>query len=1052
MEAGDVVPDASHNALCSPYRLLDRAQFTQVFFTSGVHFRFHYTVLDLVILFISTVQWICPKCDSINCDSFTFHSYELSCSNYYSPLSEDNTTIDSISSHPLVFSPLRASSPRDSSPRLPQTRSYRRNKTTSKNTSNPQPPHTPPSSDSSHPQQHPPPPPPPPQIQHATSTSTGHSHHTPAADKPCSDSSNVYGLPKKSNLRILTLNCQRILGKTAELAAALKYLKPDIVCGTESWLHGIKPGANPSPDHVKSSEVFPEEYNVFRKDRNCLGCGIFILIHKSLTAVEQPELSTDCEILWAKLKLQNRKYLNVGCFYMPHRNKHDMEQLDKSLNLLTQNGKKDCPIVLAGDFNCPHINWINHTTHSTGKDNDIQQSLVDIMQSSTLTQVHHSPTRFMNILDLIFFSNPSLVKSSVSVPGISNHEMILHIKQTAQTSPARSLQDMDPPESSACPTRVETEASGQGPSAEDLRSLALTYRKPLVTIMQPLHVFLRAKFCEPDSLAMQEKLLDLHDRPVEASEQFLNWLLDEQDRSPEDLMARWYLFRRALSELHPILCEIVFDNTYDPKVLDYQLRLLNFFVDEFTEQVTPLDLVPSLYSKNLMSVESIERLQSLNDTKSRTLATIFMVCNIHRVHADWYHAFLELLVEKDYGDLVEKVDDKAYAKIMKKMASKSEAEPQTSCAQEALLEVEGAAYDPRPVTYAAAPPSDRSDEPSEQLSPSPQQKDNAEFTPADDAEETELKSFLRSNSSTESAITLQAGEEAEEEEDSDDFHSCDGCDSDDDLDLTPGNVGVAWNDPGSNASPDHGRQNIDVCSGDSNNRQRTLERKELQGKNIQLGEERCTASDNSNEDWVNPKGGEENKEVQPEPLELRPYQLELAREGLAGKNAIVVAPTGSGKTHVALKIIQSHLQQKGAGVRKVVFLVNQVALAQQQYEACLVYLTPLRVKLVTGNAGVAATEKVPFKHLLMRADIVVMTAQVLVNSLDQREVEGVCEFSLIVLDECHHTNLLHPFNSIMHYYMDVKYASTEEEEGDTPPQQLPQVCFLLLSLLLFLVL
>ncbi|KAL8608422.1 hypothetical protein ACOMHN_002655 [Nucella lapillus] len=174
---------------------------------------------------------------------------------------------------------------------------------------------------------------------------------------------------------------------------------------------------------------------MFRKDRNCLGGGIFILIHKSLTAVEQPELSTDCEILWAKLKLQNRKDLNVGCFYMPHRNKHDMEQLDKSLNLLTQNGKKDCPIVLAGDFNCPHINWINHTTHSTGKDNDIQQSLVDIMQSSTLTQVHHSPTRFMNILDLIFFSNPSLVKSSVSVLGISDHEMIV---TDADTRPQRT--------------------------------------------------------------------------------------------------------------------------------------------------------------------------------------------------------------------------------------------------------------------------------------------------------------------------------------------------------------------------------------------------------------------------------------------------------------------------------------------------------------------------------------------------------------------------------------------------------------------------------------
>ncbi|KAL8585711.1 hypothetical protein ACOMHN_049057 [Nucella lapillus] len=194
-------------------------------------------------------------------------------------------------------------------------------------------------------------------------------------------------------------------------------------------------GANPSPDHVKSSEVFPEEYNVFRKDRNCLGGGIFILIHKSLTAVEQPELSTDCEILWAKLKLQNRKDLNVGCFYMPHRNKHDMEQLDKSLNLLTQNGKKDCPIVLAGDFNCPHINCTTpyHTLHR--KRQRHPTTLVDIMQSSTLTQVHYSPTRFMNILDLIFFSNPSLVKSSVSVPGISDHEMIV---TDADTRPQRT--------------------------------------------------------------------------------------------------------------------------------------------------------------------------------------------------------------------------------------------------------------------------------------------------------------------------------------------------------------------------------------------------------------------------------------------------------------------------------------------------------------------------------------------------------------------------------------------------------------------------------------
>ncbi len=35
---------------------------------------------------------------------------------------------------------------------------------------------------------------------------------------------------------------------------------------------------------------------------------------------------------------------------------------------------------------------------------------------------------------------------------------------------------------------------------------------------------------------------------------------------------------------------------------------------------------------------------------------------------------------------------------------------------------------------------------------------------------------------------------------------------------------------------------------------------------------------------------------------MRDYQLELAYPAEEGKNAIVVAPTGSGKTHVAIYI------------------------------------------------------------------------------------------------------------------------------------------------------
>ena len=116
-------------------------------------------------------------------------------------------------------------------------------------------------------------------------------------------------------------------------------MKPDVVCGKKSWLRGIKPGENPTADQFKSSEVFPPSYNVYRHDRTTLGGGVFTLVHESLTSVEQPELVTDCEVEWVKIKLQHLTDLYVGTFYMPHRNAHDLQELQKSLNLVTNNGK-----------------------------------------------------------------------------------------------------------------------------------------------------------------------------------------------------------------------------------------------------------------------------------------------------------------------------------------------------------------------------------------------------------------------------------------------------------------------------------------------------------------------------------------------------------------------------------------------------------------------------------------------------------------------------------------------------------------------------------------
>ncbi len=63
--------------------------------------------------------------------------------------------------------------------------------------------------------------------------------------------------PKRAKLTCLVINCRSLKNKVADLAAIMSEYQPDIVIGNESWL-------NPN---IASSEIFPENYNVLRKDR-----------------------------------------------------------------------------------------------------------------------------------------------------------------------------------------------------------------------------------------------------------------------------------------------------------------------------------------------------------------------------------------------------------------------------------------------------------------------------------------------------------------------------------------------------------------------------------------------------------------------------------------------------------------------------------------------------------------------------------------------------------------------------------------------------------------
>ena len=321
----------------------------------------------------TNVVWLCCKCDSINCDSFTFRSYELQTSNSFHPLTEIDSSIDSV--HSSVFSPLHTSSPKN---RNDFSNSGKKASTRS------------------------------------TSSTSSSTYHEPFPD-----------MPKKQNLRIMNINCRSVKENKSEFKVAVDYIKPDIICGTESWLKGYKPGKTPTSDAIKTSEIFPDNYNVFRNDRGTLGGGVFIAVQNNISAVECVDFITGCEIEYAKITLKSKKTLYIGSFYMPHRKLSDLDQLESPLNLL--NGSKPKQLILCGDFNCPDIDWETLTVSNdpSVQDRNIHQRLIDLTSEHNLTQIHDQPTRNGKLLDLVFTTNPSLIKSSVSVPGISDHDIVV---------------------------------------------------------------------------------------------------------------------------------------------------------------------------------------------------------------------------------------------------------------------------------------------------------------------------------------------------------------------------------------------------------------------------------------------------------------------------------------------------------------------------------------------------------------------------------------------------------------------------------------------------
>ncbi|NWR72451.1 IFIH1 protein, partial [Centropus unirufus] len=214
--------------------------------------------------------------------------------------------------------------------------------------------------------------------------------------------------------------------------------------------------------------------------------------------------------------------------------------------------------------------------------------------------------------------------------------------------------------------------------------------------------------------------------------------------------------------------------------------------------------------------------------------------------------------------------------------------------------------------------------------------------------------------------------------------------------------------------------------------------------NESLGQS-CTTSD-SDEDEVESRAS-------PEPdLILRDYQMEVAKPALNGENIIICLPTGSGKTRVAVYITKDHLDKKKRASEpgKVIVLVNKVPLVEQHLRK---EFNPFlkRWYQVTGLSGDSQL-KISFPEVVRRNDVIISTAQILENSLlnaaKEDEEEKInnfralfcfSDFSLIIIDECHHTQKEGVYNNIMRRYLKEKIKNRKLAKENKPVTPQPQI-------------
>ena len=203
---------------------------------------------------------------------------------------------------------------------------------------------------------------------------------------------------------------------------------------TETWLG----------EH-KDAEINIEGYTIFRQDRlrkktsnrGRNSGGVAFYLRNDIAGSSNLEIQySDGVIEVLGIFVKSKNLLHINLYRQPddpkggHRS--GSPEFKKTLSILKETLEKfQSPtpdVILCGDFNLPHANWMLGKT-SAGSSKDEQTMLTDMMDLSNeffLTQLILKPThRHGNTLDLLFSNNPDILHSYQCTETIFSDHMII---------------------------------------------------------------------------------------------------------------------------------------------------------------------------------------------------------------------------------------------------------------------------------------------------------------------------------------------------------------------------------------------------------------------------------------------------------------------------------------------------------------------------------------------------------------------------------------------------------------------------------------------------